>query len=498
MDRYEMASALRDYSIAKAWHAANSASGFADAAKDGEVINQLKPKVEGILESWSAGMLMAYVDACVWRCALARLEQRCLPNKLQRPPDAASFESAEQAAEVAGQLAQDLIGRVPQEALMLVDAAAWYTANTRANYKEDSHKDIVKLVRSMDALYRVKQPKWRGVNLGGWLLLERGPSIPFYEANGLDGDNGEWHATEQLRSFNALRALERHRNCHITRDTIQEIARRGFNAVRVPFGYWIISGPTNGDPYMGPDIGKLDDVVRWARESQLQVLLDLHGNPGGESQDKPCGRANLSWQFADWRREEAIEVLRFIANRYSGETHVTGIQVCNEPSRDRIEPKDLIKHYVSCIEAIRSAGMLAARVSVVCPLYFFSPQKEQFLDEWMNLCTHSKKLDGAVLDFHYYFFGDWANEDANGRVHEQARRLADELGSIPSAVVGEWSVPFNHRQGMNCRDKGELDAFLRVQQELYAKHATHGDFYWNWIDGCPGWSRQAMYFSPPT
>jgi aryl-phospho-beta-D-glucosidase BglC (GH1 family) len=56
-------------------------------------------------------------------------------------------------------------------------------------------------------------------------------------------------------------------------------------------------------------------------------LLDLHGNPGGETEDKPCGRSNEAWCFEDWRRDEALEILSMVAERYKGEPHVTGFQV---------------------------------------------------------------------------------------------------------------------------------------------------------------------------
>ena len=36
----------------------------------------------------------------------------------------------------------------------------------------------------------------------------------------------------------------------------------GLNAVRIPFGYWIVSGPTEEDPYQGPDLDALDRLVR--------------------------------------------------------------------------------------------------------------------------------------------------------------------------------------------------------------------------------------------
>ena len=112
-----------------------------------------------------------------------------------------------------------------------------------------------------------------------------------------------------------------------------EIARRGFNSVRLPFGYWIVTGPTHGDPYVGPSIELIDAAVEWAARHGLQVLLDLHGNPGGETEEKVCGRAKPDWSWEDWRRDEALEVIALLADRYKEYDHVTGLQVCNEPSR---------------------------------------------------------------------------------------------------------------------------------------------------------------------
>lgn len=141
--------------------------------------------------------------------------------------------------------------------------------------------------------------------------------------------------------------------------------------------------------------------------------------------------------------------------------------------------------------------MPASRVSVVCPMFFVDDKREAFVDEWCFFCA-SGKLDGAVLDFHLYFFGSWANEQDHGSVCEQVEREAAEIGvSVPSSVVGEWSVAFMTEMDEPCQDIGRMQQFLQVQQEAYATHVTHGDFFWNWIDTALGWSRQACYLAAP-
>lgn len=60
----------------------------------------------------------------------------------------------------------------------------------------------------------------------------------------------------------------------------------GLNAVRIPFGFWIVDGPGSAggafEPWEGPALAFLDRAVQWAEDSGLQVLLGCAqgGGPG--------------------------------------------------------------------------------------------------------------------------------------------------------------------------------------------------------------------------
>jgi hypothetical protein len=54
------------------------------------------------------------------------------------------------------------------------------------------------------------------------------------------------------------------------------------------------------------------EQVNLAGEAGLQVLLDLHGAPGGENALRPCGRENARWAYHDWRMQ-----VRFTRGEYS-------------------------------------------------------------------------------------------------------------------------------------------------------------------------------------
>jgi hypothetical protein len=77
------------------------------------------------------------------------------------------------------------------------------------------------------------------VNLGGWLLLERGPASPFFENMGFDGDE-EYGFCKFLRRSEVVRGnngqeaeelYEAHRRRHVTEATILDIKNMGLNAV---------------------------------------------------------------------------------------------------------------------------------------------------------------------------------------------------------------------------------------------------------------------------
>ncbi|EOD42083.1 putative cellulase [Emiliania huxleyi CCMP1516] len=492
---YGTAAAIRDLCVHQAWHAVNLASGVpSDARCDAEAMNESIERLEH-LSTRAIEHAKELASSCAWHAALQRMEEGYLGSG--RVPAASPFSSSDAAAEAIEPLKVVHRTLAPSNGDLyeLASGAAWYAANERSGLEDESAASLVSMCRAFERLYRLQRRPWRGVNLGGWLLLERGPSAPFYEANGIVGDDGEWDATEALSrdgGSGAVTALAYHRQRHFREGDLAEIARRGFNSVRLPFGYWIVTGPTHGDPYVGPSIELIDAAVEWAARHGLQVLLDLHGNPGGETEEKVCGRAKPDWSWEDWRRDEALEVIALLADRYKEYDHVTGLQVCNEPSRS-CPPSELLAHYIEAVATVREAGMPPERVSVVCPCYFLEEDRRDFLKEWREACA-AGELDGAVLDMHPYFFTPWSNEVTRGLVSDQAREEAESWDLLPACVVGEFSAAFHTYQGEPCCDRSAegrqlLNDFLRVQQDAYSQHATHGHFYWTWSDGAVGCGR---------
>ncbi|CAK0894982.1 unnamed protein product, partial [Prorocentrum cordatum] len=353
--------------------------------------------------------------------------------------------------------------------------------------------ELAQLVQSFHQAHWA-QERWRGANLGGLLLLEPGPASPLFSAHGADACHDEWslceHLTKTLGEEGKRKAFESHRLAHFGESTLAEIASRGLNAVRVPFGYWVVTGPTLGDPFVGPALGVLDQVVERARAAGLQVLLDLHGNPGGESSERPCGRAWRGWSWRSWRQEEALEVLRQVAARYCGSECVTGLQVCNEPSE-------------------------AIPIGVLCDFYLGQSAPSvpaawaQSAWPWCSRCSRISAAPRPCLEVPQGEFPAVRQRGLRRALlphlqphpllpsHRQHLDICEdhglEVASMPAALVGEWSLA---RPGRFAEE--EIAAFAAAQVRAYDT-ASHGWFFWNWHDHehLLGGTKGCLALAPP-
>lgn len=328
-----------------------------------------------------------------------------------------------------------------------------------------------------------RSQRWRGVNLGGWLLLEPGPSSELFGQEILKAAGPlrcEWELMKALRKRKALSLLQIHRDTYIQKEDFIQIRNMGLNAVRVPFGYWIVLGPSHGDPYEGPALHYLDLAVQWAEECGLEVLLDLHACPGGESPDAPCGRRQRpesKWSWKHWRTEESLKALEVVAKRYGHKPHVTGIAVCNEPSR-KIPSEVLCRYYDKAIDVVRSAGVSASQVAVVLPV--FQRSVAEFVDVWASVS--GGRHENYCFDVHHYhcFGDDWqAKSFAEQLRAVQAR--AEDFNRFPM-VVGEWSLALGARAKQQLPSEEAMSVFGGLQLSVYSQ-ASHGWFFWNWKDG---------------
>lgn len=144
--------------------------------------------------------------------------------------------------------------------------------------KRDANSDCDSYSERRQGLaFDYNNEKVRGVNLGGWFVLE--PWItPSLFAEWADSKEvvDEYTYTQTLGATEASARLEAHWNSWITQADFNEIAAYELNHVRIPIGYWALV-KIDGDPYVQGQLSILDQAIGWAREAGIKILLDLHG-----------------------------------------------------------------------------------------------------------------------------------------------------------------------------------------------------------------------------
>jgi glucan 1,3-beta-glucosidase len=134
----------------------------------------------------------------------------------------------------------------------------------------------------------------RGVNIGGWLIIE--PFITPSYFSEADGVIDEWTLSTSLGTTEAKQTIETHYMNWVTESTFKEIRDAGLDHVRIPYGYWAVK-TYDGDEWV-PNVSwrYLLRAIEWARKYGLRVNLDLHSVPGGANGWNHSGRLGvMNW-----------------------------------------------------------------------------------------------------------------------------------------------------------------------------------------------------------
>jgi len=358
---------------------------------------------------------------------------------------------------------------------------AWYVANKSKSFSGQARAVLVRAERHLQRAFR-GDARWRGVNLGGWFVLEPGPSGTLWDnlPPTAQAATCEWSCCEALGPSQAKRLLDHHRRAHFTKRDFEEIRAGGLTHVRLPIGAWCVAGPRPGEPYVGPCLGDLDRAMDLIEGEGLRVVLDLHGAVGGESGERPCGHEDTGWKAGHWDFQASLAALRTLCERYVGRACVCGVGVCNEPATS-VPAGVLRKYYEAATETVRLAGMRAGEVTVLLPI-FTELRTSDFLDLWE---ANYPKYEDCAFDLHLYqCFGPyWNSKSVSGHM-AAARERANLLRGMPMCCVSEWSAALPLAVAQDCSEEEfrvVCRKFAQLQLEAY-ETATHGWFFWTWKD----------------
>ncbi|HLK56316.1 MAG TPA: glycoside hydrolase family 5 protein [Chthonomonadaceae bacterium] len=328
-------------------------------------------------------------------------------------------------------------------------------------------------------MHGVPQPaKLRGVNLGGWLVLEKWLTPSLFA--GTDAPD-EATFCESLGAGAAPR-LEHHRKSFLTSDDFSWMADHGLNAVRIPVGYWVLNGdkPFHAAPEM------LDWAFDQAAKNGLKVLLDLHGAPGSQNGWDHSGRqGTLGWHTSKANIAYTIQVLEGLAQRYGKRDNLMGIELLNEPRWD--VPIEILKDFYQAAYKRVRLHTDKERVAVVIH-DGFRPM------DWANFMTEPDYTN-VLLDTHLYqcYVDEDKKRTIEGHVHKAAVERRDQIAKMQQqlpTIVGEWSCALDPQSLKGLADK-RLDDAKRAygDAQLTGYSDAQGWFFWTYKnESAPEWS----------
>eukprot|EP00520_Triparma_pacifica_P004170 CAMPEP_0118641502 /NCGR_PEP_ID=MMETSP0785-20121206/5318_1 /TAXON_ID=91992 /ORGANISM="Bolidomonas pacifica, Strain CCMP 1866" /LENGTH=279 /DNA_ID=CAMNT_0006532955 /DNA_START=67 /DNA_END=903 /DNA_ORIENTATION=- len=260
-------------------------------------------------------------------------------------------------------------------------------------------------------------PIIRGVNLGGWLVLERyiKPSlftVPVcfeeYDATKCNPKlnptedpypEDQWTLTSVFKSKDDAREyLKDHWENFVTEDDIKKKNNLAW-VTFAPVGHWIMGDIANDEPYVDGEWGDFVRVVRLCRKHGVQVWVDLHTAPGSQNGFDNSGRTlptptGVGWSGSPANVDRTLKAVREIAEGIKEEgleDVVTGFGVLNEPFKGQNEAQ--VKDFDD--RAFRIVREVLGSETTVYIADMF--EAERFNGFWDD-DEHSN----TVLDSHYY------------------------------------------------------------------------------------------------
>ncbi|KAF3917958.1 hypothetical protein ABW20_dc0110517 [Dactylellina cionopaga] len=280
--------------------------------------------------------------------------------------------------------------------------------------------------------------KTRGVNAGGWLVLEPWitPSLwSQWNSNPAAGPVDEFHLCQKLGKTACTNLLKNHWNTFFTESDFQQMAANGLNTVRIPIGWWAFDSKPS--PFIGGQAAYLDKAIVWARKYGLKVWIDLHGAPGSQNGFDNSGyRDRINWQSTvDDNVGRTVAVLRTIAQKYGGSAYndvVVVIELLNEPMGPKLDLARLRKFMYDAFGNVRQ----------------YSPAWVVFSDAFEPVTYWNRNNKGSffeqnvILDHHHYqvFSPGELSRTFQQQIDVACSARGSEISGVDKLlIVGEWS-----------------------------------------------------------
>mmetsp|Transcript_11156 Transcript_11156/g.24626 ORF Transcript_11156/g.24626 Transcript_11156/m.24626 type:complete len:633 (-) Transcript_11156:25-1923(-) len=347
------------------------------------------------------------------------------------------------------------------------------------------------------------QSRWRGVNLGGWLVLEQWMAPDLFE--NLVPNSQDEHTLMSKGGDRARQAVTEFRDTFIRFEDLQWLSDvAGINAVRLPVGFWCLPEHAKGTAFL-PTMSYVDSVFDWAEETGIQVLLDFHAAIGQQNSEHHSGVAGgrVLWLEGTYRRRN-LEVLQAWAKRWGQRKAFLGLGLGNEVGK----PKPAEPTWLDSLVCRPCRGIQRNYWEQVVEFYLEAavlvrPFLKQDAPLVIDTCWDTARfLSGKLcrvpgpiwLDYHHYeCFGSEPPRPVE--TYCKAANLCNQLlidfpatwpEPAPNFILGEFSLALKP-ESIGYEDSTWQRRFFRRQTKLAGQRAA-GWFFWSYKVAREGWS----------
>ena len=314
-----------------------------------------------------------------------------------------------------------------------------------------------------------------GVNLGGWLILERWMTPKVFEGT---------EAVDEytfMQTPGARERLRTHQKEFIRDEDFKWLSKNGIKLVRIPVGYWIFDGD---EPFV-PCIGRLDWAFAAAEKYGLHVLVSFHGAQGSQNGRDHSGRIGKAHWYDDTdHRQKSIETVVRLAERYRDNSAFWGIELLNEP-KTRLFQRKLKKYYNQAYRAVCKVVRPGTKI-----VYH-----DAFTPRMLSAAVWDDARYPVLMDIHWYHFAlalkrliplNWYFKlivPWHGRLIRSLRRsqgiiIGEWNGIIAGEVLDRYSEN-DHKEIVKRHIELQLAAYAEADAWCYWNYKTEARGIWH-------------------
>lgn len=306
----------------------------------------------------------------------------------------------------------------------------------------------------------------KGVNLGGWFVLESWmkPSL-FKDINSRD-ETGFVEQNSQAKEH-----LEKHWHTFITKEDMVYLKTIGINSVRLPIPWWF----EGEHPYIS-STPYIHQAMKWASEVGLDVLLDLHTAPGCQNGFDNGGiEGVMTWHLFDRNIDLTIDKLEKIVTTFMHYPSFMGIEVLNEPFSS-IDMKIIQDFYLRAYQRIRKHTD-----KLIVFHDAFRPLDESWKPFFIK--NHMKQI---AFDLHLYHCFDKKQselpfEDHLRLILDERIPMIQKLQTFVPVIIGEWSLGIRYQKESGSNSYLEkVYTKLLADLQLLAYSKASGFYFWSY------------------